>query len=148
MSGWMGRRGVLHAGLAGCAWMLAPRARACEFFSSNLRVFHPWTYASEPGRDTAAVSMIFDQVTRADRLIAAETPVADGAVMGGLEARPAVDFAIPEGRESALAVTGTYLQLVRLKQPLEVGRSYPLKLVFESGDVVAATLNIDFLRFR
>jgi len=148
MSRWIGRRGVLHASLAGCAFLLAPRARACEFFSSNLRVFHPWTYATEPGRDTAAVSMLFDQVTRADRLIAAETPVADGAEMGGLGARADVNFAIPEGRESALAASGTYLRLVRLRQPLEVGRSYPLKLTFEGGDVVAATLNIDYMRFR
>ncbi|HKX42676.1 MAG TPA: copper chaperone PCu(A)C [Burkholderiaceae bacterium] len=148
MSRLIARRGVLHAGLACCALALAPRARACEFFSSNLRVFHPWTHATEPGRDSAAVSMIFDQVTRADRLIAVETPVAEGAEMGGAEARPAVDFAIPEGRESALAVNSTYLRLVRLKQPLEVGRSYPLKLVFESGDVVAAALNVDYMRFR
>ena len=149
MSGSMARRSVLHAGAALCVFALAPRARACEFFSSNLRVFHPWTRASPPGSDSATVSMIFDQVTRADRLIAAETPVAEGAEMGGVGARAnVVDFAIAQGRESALAETGTYLRLVRLTQPLEIGRAYPLKLVFESGDVVAATLNIDYMRFR
>ena len=143
------RRRLLHAGLAaGAALWLPSRARACEYFSPTLRVLHPWTRASPHGATTAMVSMKFDEVTEGDRLIAVSTPVAAAAEMGGQSAAPAVDFAVPAGRESELSEHGTYLRLVGLKLPLEVGRSYPLKLTFEVGGIVAATLSVDYAGFR
>ena len=53
--------------------------------------------------------------------------------MGGLQASPRVDFAIPQGQESALSETGTFLRLVGLIQPLETGRAYPLTAKFRSA---------------
>jgi copper(I)-binding protein len=142
------RRAVLQAGLALCAGVLAPPARACEFWASTLHIIHPWTRATGPDEDFAVISMIFDEVTQTDRLIGVETPVAAGAEMGGIGARPGVDFLIPQGRESALSVAGTHLRLVRLKHPLEVGRQYPLQLLFEHGGVVPASFEVDYERFR
>lgn len=138
------RRGVLRTGLALGATLLLPTARACEFFTSTLRVTHPWVRASAAGATSAIVSMKFDEVIQADRLIRVETPVAAAAEMGGVAARPGVDYFIPQGQESALSETGTYLRLLGLKHPLEVGREYPLILVFEKGGVVEASLSVDF----
>jgi copper(I)-binding protein len=142
------RRGLLQAGLAVGVTFAAPWARACEYYSSNLRVTHPWTRATAPGATSAVVCMRFDEVMRADRLIAVETPVAAGAEMGGTYAGPAVDFAIPEGQESVLSEAGTHVLLIGLRIGLEIARTYPLKLVFEKGDIVIATLNVDYARFK
>lgn len=140
------RRALLHAGFAAGIALVVPPARACEFFSTNLRVAHPWARATADGDTFAALCMTFDEVTLADRLIKVETPVAAGAEMGGVGARPGIDFPIPAGRESVLSETGTFIRLVGLKHPLEIGRSYPLKLVFERGGVVDADLDIDYER--
>nr|WP_145545189.1 copper chaperone PCu(A)C [Variovorax boronicumulans] len=141
------RRAALRAGLAFGAALALPQARACEYFADNLRITHPWCTATRPGATSVIVSMVFDQVTRPDRLIGATTMVADGAEIGGQLARAEVDFAIPQGVETHLAEHGTYLQLTGLKFPLEVARTYPLVLTFENGGVVQATLNVDLQRF-
>ena len=53
-------------------------ARACEFFSSHLRIWHPWTRATRVDADTARLCMRFDEVQTSDRLIGVKTPVAGG----------------------------------------------------------------------
>jgi copper(I)-binding protein len=138
------RRLVLKAGLAAGASLVLPSARACEFFSSTLRILHPWSRASRDGATSAIVSTKFDQVLQDDRLIHVETPVAAGAEMGGIDAASRVDFPIPAGRETALGETGTYLRLVRLRHPLEMGRAYPLHLFFDRGGLVQADFDIDY----
>jgi copper(I)-binding protein len=138
------RRAVLQAGLALCAGALAPRSYACEFCASTLRIVHPWTRATGPNDNFAVLSMIFDEVTETDRLIGVETPVAEGAEMGGAGARRDVSFVIPEGRTSVFSELGTYLRLLRLRHPLEVGRTYPLNLTFEKGGLVIASFDVDF----
>ncbi len=142
------RRSVLHAGLALGASVVVPAARACEYFTSNLRVEHPWTRATAGDATSAVVCMKFDEVTQADRLISVQSPVAAAAEMGGVGAGPAVDFFIPEGQTSSLDEASTYVRLVGLKFPLEVGRSYPLRLGFEKGGAVNATLSVDYARFN
>lgn len=140
-------RGGLQAGLSLGLLGLLPQARACEYFGPNLRITHPYTRATQPGETSIAVTMKFDEVTQADRLIGVQTPVAEGAEIGGLLARPTVDFVIPEGEETWLREDRTYLRLVGLKHPLQVARTYPMTLVFERGGPVPATLNIDYARF-
>jgi copper(I)-binding protein len=138
------RRHLLRAAVAGGLVACLPRARACEFFATNLRVTHPWTRASAAGASTAIVSMKFDEVTQADRLIAVETPVASGAEMGGLRTDSRVNFALAAGQNYALSEAGIYIRLLGLKQPLELGRSYPLTLVFEHSGAVSAELSVDY----
>jgi copper(I)-binding protein len=141
------RRLALRAGLAAGLALALPSARACEYFSPTLRVTHPWTRASAPGASTAKVSMKFDDVSQDDRLIAVHTPVASGAELAGPGVEPGVRLAIPSGQETLLSEAGVHLRLTGLQLPLEVGRSYPLQLVFERGGVVRATLNVDYARF-
>jgi copper(I)-binding protein len=141
-----GRRRLLRAGCALGAALVLPPARACEFFSTHLRILHPWSRATAEGDAFAVLCMRFAEVRLPDRLIRVETPVAAGAEMGGADTGRAIDFAIPAGRESELSETGTFIRLVGLKQPLELGRNYPLKLVFEHGGVVDADIDIDFER--
>lgn len=140
------RRCVLRAGLS--AGLLAgTHARACEFWTSNLRILHPWTRETADDAKTAVVSMKFDQVADDDRLLGVETPVATGAELGGSGAKPEVDFVIPKGRESFLGEQGTFVRLLGLQHPLYVGRTYPMRLHFERGGIVSADLSVDFGRF-
>jgi copper(I)-binding protein len=142
------RRQLLNGGLAFSISLLAPQARACEFFSSNLRIFHPWTRATEEGAEFAVVCMKFDEVLQDERLIGVETPIASGAEMGGPGASPTIDFVIRAGHESVLSETGTHIRLTGLKHAVEVARAYPLKLVFERGGEISALLNVDYTSFR
>lgn len=138
------RRRLLQAGLALGLVPVIPSARACEFFSPHLRIEHPWTRATREGSRFAAVNMRFDQVAVDDRLVGAHTPVAHRASMGGVDAGPLVDFVIPAGRESVLSEHGTFLRLEGLRHALEVGRTYPLTLVFAKGGEVLAAFDVDY----
>lgn len=149
------RRQLLRAamGLGGLACL--PQARACEFFSPTLRVFHPWTCASEPEASTAVVCMLFDQVLEDDRLVGVQTPLATGAQLAsaaqpGVAAAPAATLPldIPAGRETRLSDKGTHLLLTGLTQPLHVGRAYPMTLHFARGGEVPAQLTVDYPSFR
>ncbi|HJW11709.1 MAG TPA: copper chaperone PCu(A)C [Albitalea sp.] len=142
----VGRRAVLHTGCALGVSLFVPAARACEFFTTNLRIVHPWSRATAEGDSFAVLCMRFDQVARPDRLIGVQTPVAEGADMGGPLGGPGVDFTIPPGRESELSESGTFIRLLGLKHPLEVGRSYPLTLVFERTGAVDADIDVDYER--
>lgn len=142
------RRQLLQWSCAiGAGTLLSP-ARACEFYTTHLRITHPWTRATAADANEAVVCMKFDEVMRSDRLVRAATPIASGAALGGIGAAAVLDFAIPEGRETLLTEAGTYLRLTGLKQPLEVARQYPLTLEFAYGGVVDATLSVDYARFR
>ena len=126
-------------------------AQACEFFSSHLRIWHPWTRASRVDADTAKLCMRFDEVQKTDRLIRVETPVAGGARLAGPGAPTAaqdLSLLIPAGQELTLTEDGLHIQLLDLQQPLQIGRSYPLRLIFESADPVNAVLTVDYTGLR
>ena len=142
----LARRTVLRAGSALGIALVLPPARACEFFSTHLRIYRPWSRATAEGDAFAVLCMRFDEVRLPDRLIRVETPVASGAELSGPAGGRAIDLAIPAGRETELTETGTFIRLTGLKHPLELGRNYPLKLVFQHGGVVDADIDIDYER--
>lgn len=140
------RRGCL-GWLAACA--LSPReGLACEYQAATLRILHPWTRATAPGQADAIVGMTFDEVARDDRLIGVSTPVAARAVLIDRDGPADVDLPIPAGQVTTLDEQGVTLRLQELRHALEVGRSYPLRLLFAEGGPVVATLNVDYARFR
>ncbi|MGM9480556.1 copper chaperone PCu(A)C [Roseateles sp. NT4] len=144
------RRHLLLA--ASAAYLGLPRpARACEFFSSHLRIWHPWTRSTRVDADTARLCMRFDEVQRTDRLIGVETPVATGVRLAGPGAPASaqdLSLLIREGETLTLTEDGLHLELLDLQHPLQIGRSYPLRLIFERAQAVNATLNVDFAGLR
>ena len=143
------RRTLLRAGLASGLVLAGLPTRACEFFSTNLRVKHPWTRATPEDADSCVVCMVFDEVQEDDRLIGIQTPIATGAELVGPGARPGViDFPIPRGQVSALSEAGTHIRLVGLALPMEAARVYSIQLVFERGGALRADLSVDYARFR
>jgi copper(I)-binding protein len=135
------RRRLLWAGMGSGALLVAPAVQACEFFATRLRVWHPWARASAEGARDTVLFMSFDDVQRDERLVALHTPVAEAVRMA--DGRSPVDVLIPAGRPTVLDEAGPHLRLVGLQHPLGLGRSYPLTLVFASGETVRATLNVD-----
>ena len=131
------------AGLAAVA-ALPSAARACEFDADTLTVTHPWTRVTAADAPFAVVSMKFSRVMTADRLIGVITPVARGAELGSPEGPRALAFDLLPGENAELAEDRVHLRLTGLRQALELGRAYPMKLVFEHGGVVNAQLNVDF----
>ena len=140
------RRDWLRVAFGSGLALLLPAARACEFYATTLRVTHPWTRETAEGETSAIVCMDFDEVLHDDRLIGAESPLAEGAEMAGLGASSVVDFTILKGSAIKLCETGTTLRLLGLKEPLEVGRVYPLRLIFERGGSVMTDLSVDYAR--
>jgi copper(I)-binding protein len=141
------RRHLLQASMAFGVSLIVPPARACEFITSTMKIVHPWSRATREDATSVAVCMTFADVSQTDRLIGAESMVCTGAEIGGLEAKPVVDFVIPEGQTTVMSEAGTYLRLVGLQFELPVGRQYPLTLHFKQAGPVAATLTIDYARF-
>jgi copper(I)-binding protein len=140
----MRRRGFLRAGIASGAGLLVPAAWAHEYFSTNFTLIHPWTRASAPAATTAMVCMTFDDVTETDRLIGATTMLAEGAEFGGKAAGTALDIVIPKQQKTEFSEAGAHVRLVRLRQPLEMGREYPITLVFAKAGSLRATFLVDF----
>ncbi|MDC8786260.1 copper chaperone PCu(A)C [Roseateles koreensis] len=147
------RRRWLQGTLACGLGFVLPEARACEFFTTTLRVTHPWTRASRPGDSDAVVCMRFDEVTQADRLIHISTPVAAGAliqrantsqVAANSRGDVPINFLISADQVTEFTETGVHLRLTGLRHPLEIARSYPLTLTFAIGGVVEADLSIDY----
>jgi copper(I)-binding protein len=150
-----GRRLCLRAALAGTATAglallgAAPRpVQACEVQARWLRITHPWTRATAADGQTAVLCMKFDEVTADERLIGVATPVSTGSKLAGSLAPPDFDFAIPAGRETYLDDSGIHVLLTGLLHPLEIGRSYPLRLHFAGSGWVDHTLSVDYGRFR
>ena len=142
------RRSVLQAGAAAACGLANLPAGACEFFAPTLRVTHPWTRATPDDSTTAIVCMSFDEITQDDRLIGIEAAFATGAemVLGGRSVP--VDLPLPRGGVVTLVESGTHLRLHGLTQALELGRAYPIRLLFEQGGPLRANLTVDFARFR
>ena len=144
----LSRRSMLRVVFGVGAGVVAPFARAHEFDALNLRINHPWCRATAAGATSAAICMTFDQVSKPDRLIGVETPLATGAEMGGLRASATIDFPIPAGRDTVLSEEGTFIRLVGLKQPLDLGRFYPLRLIFGQSGAVDAAVDVSYDSLR
>jgi copper(I)-binding protein len=142
------RRSALQIGAYVSAALAFPAARAHEYFSTSLTVYHPWTRASAPGATGAVVSMKFDEVQVTDSLIGAQSPIFEGSEFGGVGVtdsnRKGFKYVIQAGQPAELTEAGTYLRVLGLKFPLEIGREYPMTLIFSKSGSLKAALLIDF----
>lgn len=148
MSFVLSRRLALQAGAAMGVSALWTSARACEFSTPYLRVTHPWTRVTPEDAPYAIVSMKIDQVSKDERLIGVETPVATRAEIGGIStgaSTSGMNLLIERGRELRLSEQGVHVRLLGLTQPLLIGRTYPMRLIFAQGGAMDAELNVDYM---
>jgi len=140
----MNRRNLL---LIGIALALTPAvARAHEFKAGDLVIEHPWARATNQSRPGAGYLEIENHGTVADRLIGAETRIADMAqlhnhVMENDVAKmvPVDAIEIPAGGKAELKPHGFHLMFMGLKQPLAEGDTFPVTLIFEHAGRVDVT---------
>ena len=141
----MKRRELLRA-LAASA-LLPAAARAHEFKAGDLEIGHPWSRATGQTRPAVGYLTIRNHGQRAERLLGAETRIADQVMLHGNVLENGVarmvhldGLEIPPGAEVALSPKGEYhLMIMGLKQPLAEGDAFPVTLIFEHAGRVDVT---------
>jgi copper(I)-binding protein len=126
----------------------AGSALAHEYYAGSFTVIHPWALPTEPDATTAAVYVSFEEIAAGDKLVGADTTLAEAvelrgpaATTGGPEiVLKAID--LPAASAVALRPEGMHLQLLRLKTPLQWQRSYPMTLHFEKSGPVDVMVSI------
>lgn len=140
----MNRRHLL---LIAAACTLAPLAAAAhEFKVGDLVIHHPWARAGAQTRPGAGYVVIENHGAAADRLIAAESRIAEMVELhthvmengvGKMTQVEAID--VPAGGKAELKPHGFHLMLMGLKQPLAEGDTFPVTLVFEQAGKIEVT---------
>ncbi|WP_300725232.1 copper chaperone PCu(A)C [Pseudomonas sp.] len=135
-----------HALIAAALLLPACFANAHEYKSGALEIAHPWSQALPPNAPTvAAYFILHNRGESADRLLGADTPIAENAeihehVMQGdlmkMQHVPTLD--LPAGATVTFAPMAYHVMLFNLKDRslLQDGKRFPLTLHFEkAGDV-------------
>lgn len=123
---------------------VCPELGAHEYYGKSFTLIHPWAEPSVANAKSADIFMRFEGVEQADRLVGASSTLASGVELRGRDGEPAPDgiAVVAESAESAWKPSGTRLVLTGLKQPLELGRSYPLTLEFEKSGTMHVMISI------
>jgi copper(I)-binding protein len=116
-------------------------AAAHEYYGKGSTLVHPWAEPSAPAATSAEVFMHFDNVEQPDRLLRADSELAERVEVRGRDGKPA-SKGIEIGPQTVLKPGGARLVLIGLKQPLETGRSYPLALTFEKSGTMRVMVSI------
>ncbi len=115
---------------------------AHSFTQGPIEIGHPWARPTTT-REGAAYLVLATKGTETDRLVGAETPMADrveihnaaGGARQFIEIVPKRPFALRPGK-AALALIG-------LKQPLVIGMSFPMTLRFAAAGTVEITVLVE-----
>ncbi|MBP2311844.1 copper chaperone PCu(A)C [Azospirillum soli] len=116
----------------------------------TVAVTEPWARAGTPAaRSGAAFMTIKNGGTEADRLVGAETPVAEKAELhthlmdnGVMKMREVDAIELPPGESVALRPGGLHVMLMGLKQPLTQGGRFPVTLTFAKAGAVTVEVPI------
>ena len=125
--------------------VLAGHAQAHEYYAEGFTFIHPWAEATAPGATDAPVYFKLDNVRRDDRLLSATTRMAERVELrGGADAQaPALAGIEIVPAELMLFEPGhPHLLLRGLVTPLQWGRSYDLRVVFEKAGAVDVQISI------
>ncbi len=108
---------------------------------TGLGILQPYAFVTaESARSGAAFMVIENHGPEDDRLIAAESNVADFTEVhenyvdpddGMMMMRKIAGIDLPAGEKTILKPAGYHIMLIRLKEPLKEGASFDLALIFE-----------------
>ena len=129
---------------------------AHNYEKRDIQVRHPWSRATPPGAKVGVAYMeIRNRGSQPDRLLSATSGVAqrvemhvtqrEGEVM---KMRQLQAFEIPARERYALRPGGSHLMLVDLKQPLEKGERFAMRLRFERAGELEIELEVQELGSR
>lgn len=128
--------------------LLAPGAFAQN--TSAVGVEHAWARATAAGQRAGGGFLTLQGRAQPDRLLGASAPVADrvelhSMTMDGdvMRMRQVDSIDVPAGQKVELKPGGYHLMLMGLKQPLQAGSRFPLKLKFERGGEVTVDMKVE-----
>jgi copper(I)-binding protein len=136
-----------------CALLLAVPAFAHEIVAGSLVIHHPWSRATPTGAKTAAVyMMLHNKGDKPDRLIGAETGIAESAefhetIMNNdvMSMKPVDGIDIPAGGAADLAPHGLHIMLFGVKQSLSEYDTFNMTLIFEHAGRVKIEVEVEGL---
>jgi periplasmic copper chaperone A len=124
-------------------------AQAASPTAGSITVGHVWARATPKGAPNAAVYLtLVNNGSETDRLIGASSPIAndiqfheerDESGVSKMHALQAID--LPPGASVVLKPSGLHL-MVRIKQQLKEGQTFPLTLTFEKAGPIEATVRV------
>ena len=138
---------------AGLAASLPHQARAHSYSEEGFTVLHPWCEVAPAGTTDLVVLLRIVEISRADRLLGADTPVASQVLLQIPPRRPfdppaagatgdAPGLPLQPGHDIILTHFGPHLLIDKVLTDLHFGREYPLTLHFEWAGKVEAALII------
>lgn len=143
---------VKHVLMAAAMLLPACFANAHEYKSGTLEIAHPWSQELPPNAPTvAAYFVIHNTGATPDRLLSAETPVADKAelhehVMQGalMKMQQVPSVAVPAKGDLTFAPMAYHVMLLGLKDRsvLADGKQFPLTLTFEKAGKVQVDVSV------
>jgi len=135
---------LLSAGLTALA-VLVGAAQAHEYYAAGLTFVHPWADASALGATDAAVYFELANVRHDDRLISATSRLAERIELRAGDddaAPPLLAIAISAADELVFGPGRPHLLLRGLVAPLQWGRSYGMRVVFEKAGALDVQISI------
>ena len=143
------QRGLLALSLG----LSAALAQAHSFEAGAIQIGHPWARPTVAGQKAGGGYLKLDnRGSTADKLVSASAEgvagrvemhsmTMEGDVMRMREVQGGI--AVGAGEKVALEPGGYHLMLMDLKQPLAVGRRFPLKLRFEKAGEVTVEIVVE-----
>ena len=128
----------------------AGSAAAGEAMKGDIHIDKPWARASIGAAKAGAAYMtLANHGSEADRLLAVETDVARRSELhthlmedGVMKMRQVEAIEVDPGTPTVLEPGGLHVMLMGLEAPLEQGKSFPLRLVFERAGTIEVTVEI------
>ena len=143
---------VKHALIAAAVLLPACFANAHEYKVGALQIAHPWSQELPPNAPTVAAYFVIKNTgNSADRLLSAETPIAEKAeihehVMQGdlMKMQQVPSVAVPPKGELTFAPMAYHVMLLGLKDrsQLRDGQHFPLTLNFEKAGSVNVEVSV------
>jgi hypothetical protein len=121
--------------LAPLSLVIARSASAAGFTLGSISISHPW--AAPSATEAAAMFMeLHNDGPRADRLIAATTPIAGTVIFRARDGTPLEYYELRPKRPVSLRPGRRYIALRDLKGPLALDDTFPVTLRFaEAGSI-------------
>jgi periplasmic copper chaperone A len=126
-------------------------AHAHDFKAGDLHIDHPWARATAPQQPNGAAYFTVANEGAADRLLEAQSPVADRVELhthdvdsaGVMRMRQVEAIDLPPGETTALEPGGLHVMLIGLENRLVEGEAFPLTLVFEKAGAVEVEVAVE-----
>jgi hypothetical protein len=131
--------------------LLCTLSLAHDYQLGELHIDHPWARALPPNAPAgAAYFTVQNQGEQDDRLLGAQTPLADKAelhthVQEGdmMKMQMIGSLSIPAGSDVVFAPGAHHVMLFGLKRPLVAGERFPLTLEFEKAGKLEVEVTIE-----